>query len=182
MQSQARMVCSSLFDMVWPCLVKFKWRWWRQVINFICIYLHSLALVLALNLGVSNMITWHDHQSNYKNLNNVKVKHRLRGRNSVGEFDTRKVQQQLETSHIAYDNMLGADLKEEDLRWHETKLGKIIWSTLQDALKLKCCKQKGQIDFGSGGHTLSTWVAQNIMRTSPLQSLQKTTPKPYIIW
>ena len=31
-------------------------------------------------------------------------------------------------------------------------------------------------------HTLSQWVAQNIIRTSPLQSLQKSTPKPYMIW
>ena len=59
------------------------------------------------------MITWHDHQSNYKNLNNVKVKQRLRRRSRVGEFDTRKVQQQVEISHITYDNMLGADLKKK---------------------------------------------------------------------
>ena len=73
-----------------------------------------MALVLALILGVSNMVTWHDHQSNYKDLNNVKVKHRFRRRSSVGEFDTRKVQQQLEASHIAFDNMLGLTLKKED--------------------------------------------------------------------
>ena len=62
------------------------------------------------------MIAWHDHQSKYKNLNNVKVKHRLWRWNSVGEFDTRRVQQQLKTSHIAYDNILGDDLKKDDLR------------------------------------------------------------------
>ena len=46
--------------MTGPYLVKFKWRWWRHVINFICIYLHSMALVLAFNLGVSDMAIWHD--------------------------------------------------------------------------------------------------------------------------
>ena len=54
--------------------------------------------------------------------NNVKVKHRFRRRSSVGEFDTRKMQQQLETSHIAYDNMLGADFEERRLKmtWNKT--------------------------------------------------------------
>ena len=31
---------------------------------------------------------------------------------------------------------------------HESKLGRNRWSTFQNALKLKCCKQKGQIDSG----------------------------------
>ena len=31
-------------------------------------------------------------------------------------------------------------------------------------------------------HFLSQWVAQNIIRTSPLQSLQNSTPKPYRVW
>ena len=122
MQTLARMVCSSLTFMIWPCLVKFKWRWWRHIINFICNYLHNNGFGLSLNLGASNMSTWHDHQSNYKNLNNVKVKQRFRRRSSVGEFDTRKVQQQLETSHIAYDNMLGDDFEERWLKrtWNKT--------------------------------------------------------------
>ena len=59
------------------------------------------------------MITWHDHQNNYKNVNIVKVEQRFQRRSSVGEFDTRKVQQQVEISHITYDNMLEADLKKE---------------------------------------------------------------------
>ena len=42
-----------------------------------------------------------------RNLNNVKVKHRFRRRRSVDEFDTRKIEQRKEPSHIAYDNMLG---------------------------------------------------------------------------
>ena len=41
----------------------------------------------------------------------MEVKRRFRRRSSVGEFDTRKVQQKLESSHIAYDNMLGAGLE-----------------------------------------------------------------------
>ena len=77
-------------------------------------YLHCNGFGLSLKLGVSNMVTWHDQQSYYKNLHNVKVKQRFRRQSSVGEFDTRKVQQQLEASHIAYDNMLGLTLKEED--------------------------------------------------------------------
>ena len=49
---------------------------------------------LSLNLGVSNMSTWHDHQQQLKEIkDNVKVKHRFRRWSSVGEFDTRKVQQ-----------------------------------------------------------------------------------------
>ena len=72
---------------------------------------------LSLNLGVSNMAHGISNK-HYKKLNNVKVKHRFRRRSSVGEFDTRKVQQQLETSHIAYDNMLGADLKKK-MTWNK---------------------------------------------------------------
>ena len=89
MQTHA-MACSVLSVIVWPCLVKFKWRWWRHVINFICIYLHCNGFGPSLNLGVNSMLTWHDHQSNYKKLNNVKVKQRFRRRRGVGEFDTRK--------------------------------------------------------------------------------------------
>ena len=33
----------------------------------------------------------------------------------------------------------------------------------------------------TGDHTLPTWVAQNIMRASPIKSLEETSPKPYII-
>ena len=50
-----------------------------------------------------------------------------------------------------------------------------------NSLKLKCCRQKELKAPGSSDHTLPSWVAQNIMRTPPLKSLQKNTPKAYII-
>ena len=56
------------------------------------------------------MSTWHDQQSINNSNYNVKVKHRFRRRSSVDEFDTGKLQQRVEPSHMAYENMLGAGL------------------------------------------------------------------------
>ena len=57
-----------------------------------------------------------------RNLNNVKVNIDSGDRVGVGEFDTRKVQQRWNPSHIAYDNMLGAGLMmtrfEDDMQEH----------------------------------------------------------------
>ena len=96
---------------------------------------------LSLKLGVSNMIIWHDQQGNYKNLINVKVKQRFRRRSSVGELDTRKVQQRLESSHFTYDNMFWAQLKKKILNDKEQDL-KDQMINISNALKLECCRQK----------------------------------------
>ena len=53
----------------------------------------------------------------YKNLNNMKVKQRIRRRSSVGEIDTQEGATKVEASHYAYDNMLGADLKKK-MTWN----------------------------------------------------------------
>ena len=135
-------------------------------------------MVLALNLGVSNMITWHDHQSNYKNLNNVKVKQRfqrrwtwhIKGATTVGiqpRYIWQYVRDWLEEGWLK-------------MTWNKTWNEQMI--NISTCTEVEMLQTKGQIDFGSGDHTLSTWVAQNFMGTSPLQSLQKTAPRPYIIW
>ena len=83
------------------------------------------------------MSTWHDQQAINNSNYNVKVKHRFRRRSSVEEFDTGKMQQRLEPSLIAHENMLGAGLMmqrfEDDMKrtWNE-QMNKI-----QHALKLK---------------------------------------------
>ena len=75
------------------------------------------------------------------------------------------MQQKLETSHIAYDNMLGADLK-KDLKmiWNKTWKEQMINISKCTEAEMMQAGEK-QIDPGLGGHTLSKWVAQNIMRT-----------------
>ena len=87
----------------------------------------------------------------------------------------------MEISHITYDNMLGADLKKKIWRWHGTRFEKTRWTTFSNALKLKMLQTERLKAPETGDHTLPTWVAQNIMRPSPLKSLEETAPKPYII-
>ena len=77
-----------------------------------------------------------------KILNNVKVKHRFRRRSSVDEFDTRKVQQKMESSHIAYDNMLVAGMRlqrvEDDMEQHlNDQMNKISTCTEVERMQRK---------------------------------------------
>ena len=56
------------------------------------------------------MSTWHDQQTINRSKDNVKVKHQFQRQRGVDEFDTGKMQQRMGSSHIAYDNMIGAGL------------------------------------------------------------------------
>ena len=103
------------------------------------------------------------NRSNY----NVKVKHRFRRQSSVDGFDTGKMQQGMEPSHIAYDNMLGAGLMMQKFEDDMKRNLKDQMNKAQHALSLKESKgRKGRVWYGLVIHTMSILFTKHKVDTT----------------